>query len=99
MSTTKPNFPPGPWRQLKHEHAIYILPSGNSPVVCDIRLKGTGRNISESLALVNLLVVAPEMHDAIEAMLAAEMLLPDHPQRQAAYKQARDVYAKSRRGD
>jgi hypothetical protein len=89
------NFSAGPWRILKHEDALFIVPSGNSPVVCDIRLKNAERNISESLALGNLVVASPDMFAALEAVTATEMFLPDHPQRQAAFKLARDVLAKA----
>ena len=43
----------------------------------------------QDLANARLIAAAPQLLEALKAVTATEMFLPDHPQRQAAYKAAR----------
>jgi hypothetical protein len=42
-----------------------------------------------------LIAAAPELLEALKAVTSTEMFLPDHPQRQAAYKAARAAISKA----
>ena len=49
----------------------------------------------QDLANARLIAAAPELLEALKAVTATEMFMPDHPQRQAAYKTARAAIAKA----
>jgi hypothetical protein len=46
-------------------------------------------------ANARLIAAAPELLEALKEVARTEMFLPDHPQRFAAYKNARDAIAKA----
>ena len=49
----------------------------------------------QDLANARLIAAAPQLLEALKAVTATEMFLPDHPQRQAAYKAARAAIYKA----
>lgn len=53
------------------------------------------RRREEALANARLIAAAPELLEALKAVTATEMFMPDHPQRQAAYKTARAAISKA----
>ena len=52
-------------------------------------------SIASIAANANLIAAAPDLIEALRAAVATELFLPDHPQRQAAYKNARAAIAKA----
>ena len=89
---------PGPWNCNRSSASGYdIVCSENSPTdVCVIsrRDKTTG----EIDANARLIAAAPDLIEALRAVVATEIYLPDHPQRQAAYRNARAAIAKAEGG-
>ena len=89
---------PGPWNCNRSSASGYdIVCSENSPTdVCVIsrRDKTTG----EIDANARLIASAPDLIEALRAVVATEIYLPDHPQRQAAYRNARAAIAKAEGG-
>ncbi len=55
-------------------------------------------NAIELAANASLIAAAPDLIEALRAVVATEIYLPDHPQRQAAYRNARDAIAKAEGG-
>ena len=52
----------------------------------------------ETRANAHLIAAATDLVEALRAVVATEMFLPDHPQRQAAYRNARAAIAKAKGG-
>ena len=50
---------------------------------------------TQARANARLIAAAPQLLKALKAVTATEMFMPDHPQRQAAYKTARAAIAKA----
>ena len=51
--------------------------------------------LGSSSANACLIAAAPDLIEALRAVVATEMFLPDHPQRQAAYRNARAAITKA----
>ena len=88
----------GPWNCNRSSASGYdIVCSENSPTdVCVIsrRDKTTG----EIDANARLIAAAPELLEACKRMIEWDDREHDHPQRQAAYRNARDAIAKAEGG-
>lgn len=87
---------PGPWS---------VRPSSNAEngaawrdIVSDGQAFGPSY-VGEALERdAYLIAAAPDLIEALRAVVAMEMMLPDHPKRQAAYRNARAAIAKAEGG-
>lgn len=57
---------PGPWIITEHDHAAYILPTGDVPCITIIALERMGRNYTESKANADLVAAAPDLLASME---------------------------------
>ncbi len=91
---------PAPWiADLGEAHRVRAQQDGGQVAIM-MNLKGqhglAGRMSGDEVAAnAHLIAAAPQLLEALKAVTATEMFLPDHPQRQAAYKAARAAIYKA----
>ena len=83
----------GPWAVETYGYDYEVVVESSLATIASIRPFG-GREAANA----NLIAAAPRLIEALRAVVATEMFLPDHPQRQAAYRNARAAIAKAEGG-
>lgn len=89
-----------PWEVVHHKDGN---PSNNQISNLEVVEFGAARRSIEAFALMREELKAEralkaDLIEALRAVVATEMFLPDHPQRQAAYRNARAAIAKATGG-
>lgn len=84
---------PGPWVVESFIDSYEVVAEESLVTIAAVR-RFSGREDANA----RLIASAPTMLEALRAVVATEMYLPDHPQRQAAYRNARAAIAKAEGG-
>ncbi|GAA0531332.1 hypothetical protein [Pigmentiphaga daeguensis] len=85
---------PGPW-ELRDEFGMQGLVYAQGLEYPVASTTGYYNRAGQTEHNARLIAAAPELLEALRDVVRAEMFLPDHPQRQAAYATARAAIAKA----